>query len=83
MINDEMNYSHLDKPETAGDAIAAEVKAQPQALVFVVKFFLAIWILFYITLALATLINSWAHNNQWLCNYFNVTNCETLSPIFV
>ncbi|MDL1911114.1 hypothetical protein FBQ81_10590 [Chloroflexi bacterium CFX6] len=83
MINDEMNHNHLDEPETASDAVAANVKAQPQALVFAVKFFLAIWILFYVTLALAILINSWAHNNQWLCSYLNVKNCGTLPPIFV
>lgn len=83
MINDEMNQSHLDEPETTGDTIAATVKAQPPALIFAVKFFLAIWILFYVTLALVILINSWAHNNQWLCSTLAVKNCETLPPIFV
>jgi hypothetical protein len=50
---------------------------------FIARLFLAIWILFYVSLALAVLVNSWAHNNQGICDYLSVKDCTTLSPIFV
>jgi len=83
MINDELNPTPSEDPETRNLINAGTAQPRSPALMFIAKLFLAVWILFYVSLALAVLVNSWAHNNQGLCDYLAVKDCTTLSPIFV
>ena len=83
MINDELNPTPSEDAERTSLAAPATVQPKSPTLVLIAKFFLAVWILFYVSLALTVLINSWAHNNQGICDYLAVEDCKTLSPIFV
>jgi hypothetical protein len=83
MLNDELNPTHLEEPGATTGSTAANSKPRSPILAFTAKFLLAVWILFYITLAITVLIHSWAHHNQGLCDTLLVKNCEALSPILV
>ena len=82
MINDELNQINTEEIES-GVLITSDIPKQSPIVSFIVRLFLAVWILSYLTFALSILVNTWAHNNQGICDYFQVKVCENLSPIFV